>query len=54
MTDPAGVVELSVPLGTIELAVHGERGRGGTAIVEVRPGELAQAVIAVTSEGRPR
>jgi protocatechuate 3,4-dioxygenase beta subunit len=55
ITDAAGVVELSVPLGTIELSAHTNReGSAGAATVEVRPGELAQAVISVSSEGSPR
>jgi hypothetical protein len=55
ITDAAGVVELSVPLGTIELSAHTNRGgSAGAATVEVRPGELAQVVISVSSEGSPR
>jgi len=55
LTDASGVVELSVPLGTVELSAHTSReGSAGAATVDVRPGELAQAVISVSSEGSPR
>ncbi len=55
ITDAAGVVELSVPLGTVELGANPTReGSAGAATVEVRPGELALAVIVVPSEVGPR
>jgi hypothetical protein len=50
VTDAAGVVDMPVPTGTIELTVDDQRGHTGATVVEVRPGEPAQAVIAVSSE----
>jgi hypothetical protein len=51
-TDGNGVVELSVPVGRVELTAHDRKG-AGSVVVEVRPGELAQAAIKLAAPGGP-
>jgi protocatechuate 3,4-dioxygenase beta subunit len=53
MTDAAGVVEMSVPLGTIEVSANKNGRPPGAATVEVRPGELAHVTISMPEEGPP-
>ena len=53
MTDAAGAVEMSVPLGTIEVSAHKNGRSPGAATVEVRPGELAHVAIAMPAEDGP-
>jgi protocatechuate 3,4-dioxygenase beta subunit len=50
-TDGSGVAEVSVPIGKIELTAQLRAGSGNT-VVEVRPGELARAVIRLAEPER--
>jgi hypothetical protein len=53
MTDAGGVVEMSVPLGTIEISAHKNARPSGAATVEVRPGELAHVAISMPPDDGP-
>jgi hypothetical protein len=44
------VVELSAPLGKVELTARDRKG-AGSVVVEVRSGELAQAAIKLAAPG---
>jgi protocatechuate 3,4-dioxygenase beta subunit len=50
-TDGNGVVELSVPVGKVELTAQHRTG-GGSTVVGIRPGELAQAAIKLAAQDR--
>jgi hypothetical protein len=53
LTDAAGVVEMAVPLGAVELTAHdGAGGRIGSAAVDVRPGALVPVTIVMPQGGR--
>jgi protocatechuate 3,4-dioxygenase beta subunit len=52
-TDGSGVAEVAVPIGKVELTAQHSTG-AGSAVVEVRPGELAHAAITLSAHEASR